>query len=245
MSTKMIAYHGNKELKRSIIAELEAHRAADRLVKGRYWENGKGCAVGCTIKSGNHALYESMYGIPRILARLEDVIFEKLPNTLSQHWPVRFMSSINVGADLSLVQWHLLGWIVRRANPTPDAVVQRVLDGLDLRAQGLAWPDAYSAANAARATAYAYAADANFAVAAAVAAAYAASVAAAADARADARAADYAGVDAARATAYTYAAVANLAADAADVANAANADARKIFWGELADRMVRLLKDCK
>ena len=233
----MIAYHRNKELKRSIIAELEAHRAADRLVKGRYWENGKGCAVGCTIKSGNHSLYESKFGIPQSLARLEDAIFEGLPNQLAQHWPVRFMSSINVGADLSLVQWHILTWIVQRANPDPDAVVQRVLDGLAMLASGLPWPDANAAAADA---AYVYASSSD--VSSYTASSYAASSAAAS-----------AAASSAASSAAAFAKAADVAADAAASASSASASAssaaarcaaREKYWSDLADQLVRLIGEC-
>ena len=70
----MIAYHGNAEIKAAILDQLRAHAAADEIVKGQYWEDGKGCAVGCAIHSDEHAEYESRFGIPQMLARLEDSI---------------------------------------------------------------------------------------------------------------------------------------------------------------------------
>jgi hypothetical protein len=45
----MLAYHNNPELKAFLLCELQRHREADRLVKGVYWQHGKGCAVGCTL----------------------------------------------------------------------------------------------------------------------------------------------------------------------------------------------------
>jgi hypothetical protein len=49
LTDSLIAYHNDPDLRVRIIAELEAHRAADRLVKGQYWEGGKGCAVGARL----------------------------------------------------------------------------------------------------------------------------------------------------------------------------------------------------
>ena len=98
----MIAYHNDMANKVAILAQLNAHARADELVKGRYWENGKGCAVGCTIHSSDHAEYETRFGIPQMLARLEDRIFEGLPNGKAKEWPIRFMSAIRPGADLCL-----------------------------------------------------------------------------------------------------------------------------------------------
>lgn len=91
---------------------MQAHFDADEIIKGIYWENGKGCAVGCTIHSGSHQEYETRFGIPTVLARLEDIFFENLPNKIAKSWPLRFMSAIPVGVDLCHVfpKWVL--WVL-------------------------------------------------------------------------------------------------------------------------------------
>ena len=99
----MLAYLNDPAIKTELIVQLEAHRAADQLVKGQYWAKGKGCAVGCTVHSSNHKAYERLFGIPKVLAWLEDRIFEGLPNDRAMEWPVRFMSAIVPGADLSMI----------------------------------------------------------------------------------------------------------------------------------------------
>ena len=99
------AYHGSPEIKAKYLARVRRHREADELIKGQYWRNGKGCAVGCTLEErfaeARHAAYETDLGIPVALARLEDSIFEGLPNAAAQAWPERFLSAIQPGADLS------------------------------------------------------------------------------------------------------------------------------------------------
>ena len=103
MKRKLRAFpFGNKQ-KEDILKQLQEHYDADEIIKGQYWENGKGCAEGCTIHSCDHQMYETQLGIHATLAHLEDVIFEGLPNKLAKNWPIDFVSSINVGADLSLV----------------------------------------------------------------------------------------------------------------------------------------------
>ena len=92
----MLAYHNDPQLKKQILEQLQRHYDADEIVKGRYWQNGKGCAVGCTLYSNQHKEYESRFGIPEILAHLEDTIFEGLPNEEAKNWPIRFMSAIMV-----------------------------------------------------------------------------------------------------------------------------------------------------
>lgn len=128
----MIAYHNDSKIKSNILRVLRAHYDHDDFVKGIYWQNGKGCAVGCTIQSGRHIEYESRFGIPVALARLEDSIFEGLPNEQAKEWPLRFMNAIPVGADLSKVQWKFLHWLLtdEKVNPgindpiVADAVAQ-------------------------------------------------------------------------------------------------------------------------
>ncbi|MGH7750074.1 MAG: hypothetical protein ACREQ5_35705, partial [Candidatus Dormibacteria bacterium] len=114
----MLAYGGSVP-KPAILAQLEAHRAADQIVKGLYWEAGKGCAVGCTVHGSDHVLYEPMFGVPQMLARLEDTIFEGLPADLAMAWPIRFMSAIREGADLSLVGWQFLNWMLTDQTVNP------------------------------------------------------------------------------------------------------------------------------
>jgi len=44
----MIAFHGKPEIKEQYLARVRAHAAADEIIHGKYWEGGKGCAIGCT-----------------------------------------------------------------------------------------------------------------------------------------------------------------------------------------------------
>lgn len=84
----LIAFHNNPAIKAKLLSDLEEHARLDRIVHGRYWQNGKGCAVGCTLHSmgvkdgqtSDHSLYETKLGIPQVIARLEDRIFEGLGN---------------------------------------------------------------------------------------------------------------------------------------------------------------------
>jgi hypothetical protein len=108
----MLAYHSDPKLKAKYLSRVRRHRKADEIIHGVYWENGKGCAVGCTIHSANHYAYETELGIPTVLARLEDGIFESLPNGESKLWPEQFLSAIAPGADLSLVWPRFAVWLL-------------------------------------------------------------------------------------------------------------------------------------
>src|SRR5947207_14484647 len=108
----MKAFHGDPKIKAQYIRRVRLHRESDKLVKGKYRQNGKGCAVGCTVHSGDHSAYERELGIPRIIARLEDGIFEGLPNGRAQAWPELFLDSIPVGSDLSLIWPKFAVWLL-------------------------------------------------------------------------------------------------------------------------------------
>ncbi len=99
------AFHSDPAIKEKYLTRLHAHRVADRLIRGTGWDNGKGCAVGCTLEKYSHEAYEDELGIPRELAGLEDQIFEGLPLDDAMAWPEQFLAAITPGADLTLV-WH-------------------------------------------------------------------------------------------------------------------------------------------
>ena len=232
----MLAYHNDPAIKSKLLADLQTHADADRLVKGQYWQNGKGCAVGCTLHSlgadgaaNNHAEYETRLGIPQMLARLEDKIFEGLPNADAMQWPMRFSAAITPGADLSRVGWKWLHWLLTDGLPrvndaAVNAAIKQCADVLLplMRGEPVDRAAVYAAADAA-AHAAAHAADA---------AAYAA-----ADAAADA--AFYAAYAAADAAFYAADAAAYVAADAAVYAAGATA------YQRMADKLVQLLEDAK
>lgn len=154
MTKTLLAWHGDAKLQKAAVATMAAHREADTLVKGLYWQNGKGCAVGCLIHGSDHTLYEPRFGIPQALAQLEDTIFENLPNGDAMKWPERFLKAAKPGADLSLVQWKFLAFVVDEALSRPGAAsvreaCQPALEVVRARARGEPVTAAESAAAAA------------------------------------------------------------------------------------------------
>ena len=108
----MKAFLGKQEIKDKYIERVSAHYKADEIIQGVYWENGKGCAVGCTMESNEnvHEQMEIKLGIPKELAYLEDSIFEGLSNGEAKKFPLQFLKAIPVGADLSLVTSKFMVW---------------------------------------------------------------------------------------------------------------------------------------
>lgn len=134
----MKAFHGSEEIKKKYLERVAMHRAADALVQGQGWEDGKGCAVGCTLEDYNHSLYPIELGIPEVLAHLEDSLFEGMLVEQAMLWPERFLSAPKAGADLSQVwpQWAV--WMltdsehgmIKYANGRQDVreAIERVAD---------------------------------------------------------------------------------------------------------------------
>lgn len=134
-TTTLVAYHGKHAEKDALIAQLQAHYDADEIIKGVYWQRGKGCAVGCTVHSGDHSLYESIYGIPESLAHLEDTLFELLPDARAKEWPLQFARAIAPGADLSRVEWQFKHWLLMTPEVNPGITHSLVRDAVETVAE--------------------------------------------------------------------------------------------------------------
>ncbi len=247
----MKAYHNKPELKQMMVEEAIKHRKADSLLQNFGYgktegDQFKGCAVGCTLHSlevklgkeiiyNDHSAYERELGIPQILARLEDGIFERLPKKEAMTWPQRFLEAAPVGADLSKVGDKFLHWLL--VDPQDgvikfaktDRTKKAIQDVADLYAKKIAGESVtreqwIAARQAASAAAYADDAAVPAADAAADTAAYTAAAAYAADA-----------ADADAAAAYAF------AADAAYAAAAAAYAARKAARVKQSEKLLELM----
>lgn len=161
-----IAFNNSEFPPEALIAQLEAHYEADEIVQGLYWENGKGCAIGCALHSRDHREYERRGYAPLALAHLQDVIHEMLPLAEAKEWPLRFTRALASakGRDISRVQWQFLHWLLTDETVNPGIrhplvadVVERVAALMHTLADGepvereAAWTAARAAARATRA----------------------------------------------------------------------------------------------
>ena len=127
-SAPLITYHGDPAFKTAFLAEIAKHEAADQIIKGTYGKiNGewKGCAIGCSLRSLNlltgyphnwqtaaHGRFPLELGWPLWLVRLEDELFERLPEVLAKTWPRRLAEAIPVGVHVpDVVVAKILRWI--------------------------------------------------------------------------------------------------------------------------------------
>ena len=123
----LISYHNDPKLKESIVSEMCKHQKQDQFIKGTYAKmNGKfkGCAVGCAIDSfniklgksydkNNHKAFEEAIGVPEYLARVQDTIFEGLPEKENSKFAVDFLAAIPVGVNLYPVKWKFCAFILK------------------------------------------------------------------------------------------------------------------------------------
>ena len=127
----MQAFHNDPLIKAQYIARVRSHREAERLIKGVGWDNGRGCAVGCTLEAYDHARYPIELGIPEALARLEDAVFERLPENEWPLWPEKFLDAIPVGAELEFIQWQFLHWLLTDSGLLIDGGQEDVRKAID------------------------------------------------------------------------------------------------------------------
>jgi len=234
--------------------EVTAHVSADRVAQGSY----ETCFIGCLANGhDNPEFIERTYGIPLMVTRIAESIFEGLRSNEA----ILFFAAIpqaigSDGKDLSRVGWKFLAEELRALQPVPDdiqACIDPVINGIDLLAEGKEWPKAAAcsaarAADAARAAARAArAADARAADAAYADAYTAAAAAAAATAARDADAytawSAPAAARAATRAAYAYAAAAAATATAATAARDAYSYAYAAARLRERDLLLRLVSE--
>jgi len=178
--------------------EVATHVAADSVTQGVYWdiETKRGCFIGCLAKRDDPSLNEATYGLPVMIQRIAENIFEALPANEAKAFFAALPDAVGCdGKDLTKVGWQFLAAELRSLPEQPaeiQVVIDPVIAGMALLASGQEWSraaaadaDADAAAvDAAAAAARAAAAAARAAVWAAARAADAAAWAAAAAARA-------------------------------------------------------------
>ena len=139
--------------------QVAAHVAADSIAQGIYWDerSKRGCFIGCLAHSNDPRINEQTYGLPVVVQRIAESIFESLPDDEAKAFFAALPDTVGCdGKDLSKVGWQFLAAELR-ALPKQIAEIQVVIDpviaGMDLLASGQEWADADAAADAAWAVA--------------------------------------------------------------------------------------------
>ena len=159
MSGELRAYHNDLAVKAKFVVRMKAHVDANDLVRQIYWENGKGCGVGCTIHSDNHKVYETELGWPEWLAHLEDRIFEKMSDAAAREFPLLLLEAVPAGFsdwdelhhDFCIFLLHDICEFDRTKYPAVATAIDTVIRLHEKRAEAgdSAWLKAREAADAA------------------------------------------------------------------------------------------------
>ena len=136
----VLSFHSDPKIKAKYMRRIRAHAKADEIVKGAYWEDGKGCAVGCIVETnaGPHLALAQILGGQSLewLARLVDTLFENLPNGHAKEFPAKFLSAIPVGKDLEPVKWKFCLFLLSdnyervKALSLTDSIKNQVLEAI-------------------------------------------------------------------------------------------------------------------
>lgn len=163
MTKQLLSFHNDVSIKAKYVARLEEHHQLDKIIQGvGYNDNGRGCAVGCTLENYDHDRYPIELGLPVWLAHLEDGILEALPKEKVPQFAVDFLQSIPVGVCVENVKWrlailrHKKSLVLLADNKEPYAeqcrqAIQQVIDYCvqELKGESAAWSAARSAARSA------------------------------------------------------------------------------------------------
>lgn len=131
-------------------AEVIDHVAADRVAQGSY----KTCFIGCLANGINNPKgIECKYGIPAMVTRIAESIFEGLPEDEAEGFFAEIPQAIaSDGKDLTRVGWKFLAAELRALPPVSDdiqACIGPVIEGMDLLGEGEEWPKAAAWSHAA------------------------------------------------------------------------------------------------
>ncbi len=124
-------------------SEVADHVKADRVTQGSY----KTCFIGCLANGHDDpGFIQRTYGIPVMVTRIAEEIFEGLPADEAPDFFAALPEAVGSdGKDLTRVGWKLLAAELRALPPVSDdiqAVIDPVIEGMDLLADGKEWPEA-------------------------------------------------------------------------------------------------------
>ena len=164
----MIAWYGDPKLKSAAMDRLREHQRLDQFRQGLYFEEGKGCHLGCLTHASrsSHEATERMFGIEQRIAYWLETVFEGLPPGDAAEWVIESTEAIPVGADMSRCHHHLAVWLLGPDSPSSAGnqhhTVRAAVEGMRrlhmMAARGetvtdAQWQEAISAATAAESAA--------------------------------------------------------------------------------------------
>ena len=125
--------------------EVAKHIKADAVAQMYYWNGSRGCFIGCLSQGYNPTVIEDEYGIPVVVSKISESIFENLSKEDAIQFFSDFPDAVEVdNKDLSLVQWQFLRDTLKRMpEKQGDAkkAIDTVITGISLLADGKEWSE--------------------------------------------------------------------------------------------------------
>lgn len=109
----MLTFKNDPAVAESVRRQMQAHYDADEIIRGTYWQEGKGCFIGCLTHDNsltNAELASDLIGWPTTLVCMAETIFEELSNSNAKDFARDLMLATPVGKDARLIPLKLVHW---------------------------------------------------------------------------------------------------------------------------------------
>ena len=131
----MLSYLNDPAVKAKYTARFAAHRAADEVIQGQGFDNGRGCFVGCTLDNYDHTRFPVELGWPEWLARLADCLFEGLPKEQAPQFGTDLLQAVPIGVDLEPIRYRFLLTVqhrnLKRLADNTEPYAQKVREAIE------------------------------------------------------------------------------------------------------------------
>ena len=139
-------FFNEPKLKEAVIRQLREHKRLDQITQQIYWEDGRGCHLGCLTHINSscgdpHKATERLFGIPLRVTYWLEAVFEGLSIGQAKKWVIESTEAIPCGGDLKLAHHHFAVWLLDPAtginkitNINRDAIA--LVQALHIRAVG-------------------------------------------------------------------------------------------------------------
>lgn len=114
--SKLLAFNNDQKVKDKYVKRMARHASADNFIQGRYWEDGKGCHLGCLMESSDPHEEVAEIGIDPRLSYLMDAIFEGLTNKEAKEFAANTIAKTPVGVDTTIVYAKFMVWLMKRVS---------------------------------------------------------------------------------------------------------------------------------
>ena len=112
--SKPLTFNNKQSVKDKYVKRMQQHAEADEVIQGTYWEEGKGCFIGCLMEDTQPHDKVDAIGLDPRLTYLLDSIFEGLSNDEAKIFARDTIGKIPVGVDSYIIYCKFMYWLMER-----------------------------------------------------------------------------------------------------------------------------------